>query len=125
MIPPASRTVGRCSTLPHNNTMGRDFERTSAAALLRVPESNCVSLGVGNPTASEAEFPTELENQRRQAKTRCRIPDRILKRHIASDKLRKGWLMPLRDSPLLAISRLNKRVQRRFESCRNTAQKVM
>jgi hypothetical protein len=34
--------------------------------------------------------------------------DRILKRHIASDKLRKGWLMLLRSSPPLAISRLDK-----------------
>ena len=31
------------------------------------------------------------------------------------DKLRKGWLMPLRGSPPLSISRLDKRVQRRFD----------
>jgi hypothetical protein len=45
----------------------------------------------------------------------CRIPDRILKRHIASDKLRKGWLMPLPGSPPPAISRLDKLVQPRFD----------
>jgi hypothetical protein len=47
--------------------------------------------------------------------TRCRIPDWILKGHIASDKLRKGRPMPLRGSPPLALSRLGKRVQRRFD----------
>jgi hypothetical protein len=36
-------------------------------------------------------------------------------RHIASDKSRKAWLMPLRGSPPLAISHLDKRVQRRFD----------
>src|SRR5260370_39055720 len=38
-----------------------------------------------------------------------------LKRHIASDKLRKGWFVPLPGSLPPAISRLDKRVQRRFD----------
>ena len=37
------------------------------------------------------------------------------KRHIASDKLRKGWLTPLPGFPPPAISRLDKRVQSRFD----------